>query len=471
MFEEREKELKWKMLGWDCAIAAAALMAAFWLRIALPGGDVGIDPLAHFSLLPVFLILMLFSLSYHGAYLSPINASFLEFTWSISRGLLMAIAGLLAIMFAMRIRYFSRGVLGLFSFMLFSGILSLRFYYIWMLNRSFRDQNNLYKVLIIGTGNRAIQLVKALRKNTARGIDIIGYIDPYTNKADVHLPESCVLGTTADIRAIFKCHVIDEVIIAITRSMFEDVEEIVHVCEQEGIKFRIMADFFDLQIARVSLGKIGDIPLLTLEPVALDESKLVVKRLIDFAFSTICIVILLPLMAVVALAIKIDSKGPVFFVQERVGFRKRHFKMIKFRSMFDGSDAKIEELENLNEAEGPIFKIANDPRITFVGRFLRQSSLDELPQLFNILKGEMSLVGPRPMSVRDVELFDQSIQRKRFSVKPGLTCLWQVSGRSNLPFSKWLELDLDYIDHWNLILDFKILLKTIPAVLSGEGAE
>ena len=180
--------------------------------------------------------------------------------------------------------------------------------------------------------------------------------------------------------------------------------------------------------------------------------------------------LLLPLMAMIAAAIKVDSSGPVFFKQLRVGQNKRRFMLYKFRTMVDGSEHRQSEFEHLNEAEGPIFKIANDPRATRVGRFLRRTSLDELPQLLNVLRGEMGLVGPRPMSLRDVNLFDRGIQRKRFSVKPGITCLWQVSGRSRLPFAKWLELDLWYIEHWSLLLDVKILFRTIPAVLRGTGA-
>ena len=180
--------------------------------------------------------------------------------------------------------------------------------------------------------------------------------------------------------------------------------------------------------------------------------------------------LVLPVIGLIAMAIKLDSPGPVFFRQERVGHHKRRFTMLKFRTMIAGAERLQRELESLNEAEGPIFKIANDPRITRVGRFLRRSSLDELPQIFHVLTGEMSLVGPRPMSLRDVDLFDQGGQRKRFSVKPGLTCLWQISGRSELPFSKWLELDLHYIERWSLSLDVKILFKTLPAVLSGKGA-
>jgi exopolysaccharide biosynthesis polyprenyl glycosylphosphotransferase len=218
------------------------------------------------------------------------------------------------------------------------------------------------------------------------------------------------------------------------------------------------------------LDEVDEVPLLTFEPVAQEEWKLLLKRAIDLGLTLAAMPVVLPLMAVVAGAIRLDSPGPVLFKQPRVGQNKRRFVLYKFRTMIEGSERLQGDLEHLNEAQGPIFKIANDPRVTRVGRILRRTSLDELPQLFNVLRGEMSLVGPRPMSLRDVSLFDRGVQRKRFSVRPGITCLWQVSGRSNLPFSKWLELDLWYIEHWSLLLDLKMLLRTIPAVLRGTGA-
>jgi exopolysaccharide biosynthesis polyprenyl glycosylphosphotransferase len=264
--------------------------------------------------------------------------------------------------------------------------------------------------------------------------------------------------------------VIDEVILAVPRAMIPDVDKIAQACEEEGVKLCLMADVFDVHAVRTRLVALGPIPLLTLEPVAQEEWKLLVKRLMDFAIAALMIPLLLPVVGLIVLAIKLDSPGPAFFIQERVGRRKRRFRMLKFRTMVQDADRRQAEVEHLNEAKGPIFKIANDPRITRVGSFLRRSSLDELPQLLHVLTGEMSLVGPRPMSLRDVDLFDQGFQRKRFSVKPGLTCLWQISGRSDLPFSRWLELDLAYIERWSLGLDVKILFKTLPAVLSGRGA-
>ena len=184
-------------------------------------------------------------------------------------------------------------------------------------------------------------------------------------------------------------------------------------------------------------------------------------------------ILLLPVFAIVAILVKLTSRGPVFFVQQRLGLNKRMFQIYKFRTMVVDAEKKLKEVEHLNEVSGPVFKIKNDPRLTPLGRFLRKTSIDELPQLFNVLKGDMSLVGPRPLQVRDYELFNQICkdwQRRRFSVRPGITCLWQVNGRSSVQFEKWMELDLQYIRRWSLWLDLQILIKTIPAVLKGSGA-
>ena len=195
-----------------------------------------------------------------------------------------------------------------------------------------------------------------------------------------------------------------------------------------------------------------------------------VKRVFDVVFSSALLVLLAPLFFVVAVLVKCTSPGSVLFRQTRVGLNKRQFQIYKFRTMIANAEQIQDELLTLNEMSGPVFKITNDPRITPLGRVLRKTSIDELPQLFNVLKGEMSLVGPRAMSLRDYQLFDQDWQRRRFSVKPGITCLWQVNGRSSIPFEKWMELDMQYIDKWSLWLDFKILARTVPAVLRGTGA-
>ncbi len=196
----------------------------------------------------------------------------------------------------------------------------------------------------------------------------------------------------------------------------------------------------------------------------------VVKRILDFSLSYVLLVLLSPLFLVTGLLIKVTSPGPIFFAQERVGLNKRKFRLYKFRTMIADAEQKLSEVEHLNEVSGPVFKIVNDPRITPIGKFLRRTSIDELPQLFNVLKGDMSLVGPRPLPVRDYEGFSQDWQRRRFSVRPGITCLLQFIGRSDLQFNKWMEMDMQYIDQWSLWLDLKILAQTVPVVLTGSGA-
>ncbi len=209
---------------------------------------------------------------------------------------------------------------------------------------------------------------------------------------------------------------------------------------------------------------------ISIKPAS-NDSRMFVKRFIDLLVSAVAILGLAPVMMLIALAIKVSSPGPVFFAQDRYGLGRRRFRMYKFRSMVRDAEEKLQELETLNEASGPIFKIRRDPRITRIGYLLRRSSLDELPQLFNVFVGDMSLVGPRPMSLRDVSLFSECWLMRRFSVKPGITGLWQVNGRSNTSFSRWMELDLRYIDSWSLILDTRILAATpIPAIMKGNGA-
>jgi len=212
------------------------------------------------------------------------------------------------------------------------------------------------------------------------------------------------------------------------------------------------------------------VPVLTLYSGPPRNWQSACKRLMDVAGATALLILLSPLMLLVALLVKLTSPGPVFFVQERLGLHKRRFPMFKFRTMVVDAEERQEELESLNEAGGPVFKLRNDPRVTPLGRWLRKTSLDELPQIFNVLLGELSLVGPRPLPLRDFERFDEFWFNRRFSVKPGLTCIWQVSGRSQTSFDRWIRQDLEYIDNWSLALDLKLLLKTIPAVLRGTGA-
>jgi len=468
-YEEKSLQVIRVMFVLDVVLTVCTFLFAYWIKgVFVP--EIDIDFFSHLALLPFILFLMIFGLSYFGAYRSFRVATTAAFIWSVFRAVAGSMALLLTLLYLFRIQYVSRMVIVVFAVLIFVVLAIERTLFVEYFKRSIKQGRNFLKVLIIGTGDRAKSLSEGLRRESEWGIDIIGHLDPEGSRVGMKILGAPVLGTVDKISDVLRDNVVDEVILAIPRRMIEDVEEIGHACEEEGVKLRMMADVFDLKLARMQLVQLGRIPLLTLEPVAHDETKLLIKRAIDLVITCLILPFLLPIMGIIAIAIKFDSPGPVLFVQQRVGFNGKPFRIFKFRSMVVDAEQRMKEVERLNEAEGPIFKITNDPRVTRVGRFLRRTSLDELPQLFNVLRGEMSIVGPRPMSLRDVNLFDRGIQRKRFSVKPGLTCLWQVSGRSNLPFSKWLELDLEYIENWSLFLDFKIMLKTIPAVLSGGGA-
>lgn len=469
MYDDRSMKLDKTVFYLDILLSIAMFILSFNVRNLLHlVGEV--DFLSHIFLLPLLLVLIISFLSYFGAYRLPRHISSFGYVWAVFRGVSLAIGILLTLLFFFNIQYVSRAIILTFAGFEFVALVALRVAVKRYFSNAVASGEHSLKVLIIGTGERAKDMVRELNKQADWGFEVVGYLDPDSGRIGQQINGKSVIGSLDNISECLKKHVIDEVIIAIPRSLLEDAEPIVLACEEEGIKLRFMADVFNVHVARITLTQIGQTPLLTLEPVAQDDTQLLLKRIFDFTITLISLPIVLPIIAIAGLAIKLDSPGPVFFVQQRVGLKKRLFPMLKMRSMYVDAEERLKEIEHLNEAEGPIFKMTNDPRVTKVGEFIRKTSIDELPQLLNVLRGEMSLVGPRPMSIRDVDLFDKGIQRKRFSVKPGLTCLWQISGRSNLPFHKWLELDLEYIEDWSLWLDMKILFKTIPSVLLSKGA-
>jgi exopolysaccharide biosynthesis polyprenyl glycosylphosphotransferase len=331
---------------------------------------------------------------------------------------------------------------------------------------------NLRHILIVGTNSRAIDFARKIGKQPELGYQVIGFVDhtPVTHKK--FNQSGCALVT--DFRgfpSFLRDHVVDEVVIALPlKSLYNEASMIAGLCEEQGILVRHLSNPFNLKLARSRADQFGDDTILTLTTGSMGGVPVFFKRVLDIVLSFIALLLLAPPLLLVALCIKLTSPGLVFFVQERVGLNKRRFRLYKFRTMVADAEKKQVELEEFNEVSGPVFKIKNDPRVTPIGKLLRKTSIDELPQLINVLKGDMSLVGPRPLPVRDYEGFDEDWHRRRFSVRPGITCLWQINGRSNVSFEKWMQLDMEYIDSWSLLLDLKILAKTIPAVLRGSGA-
>ena len=330
---------------------------------------------------------------------------------------------------------------------------------------------NIKKLLLIGNGPRAEWLAKQVSERTDFGYRLVGYVDEERRLKDPAVFTVPWLGRVEDLQTVIANEVIDEVFITLPiKSQYSRIEAAITILEEQGIMVHLFSDLFPHKLARSRAWEFEGAPLVSLHSAPSISWRTEAKRVIDFVGSVALLLLLLPLFLLVALAIKLDSTGPIFFIQERMGYNKRRFRMIKFRTMATDAEARMKELEHLNEKDGPVFKIRNDPRMTRVGRILRKLSIDELPQLINVLFGDMSLVGPRPLPMRDVLGLNVAWQKRRFSVKPGLTCLWQVSGRSNLSFEEWMQLDLEYIDRWSLALDCKILLRTIPAILTAEGA-
>ncbi len=327
---------------------------------------------------------------------------------------------------------------------------------------------NLRDVVIVGDGGPALDAATRLARREALGyrvVDVLMLEPGATNGTR----EASAATLVARLGAIIDRQPIDEVFIAFSLEEAQPlIGPVIALCEDLGVTLRVIAQLAPLDWARVSLDALAGQPVLTISSAPAESVWLVAKRLLDLTAATIGVVVLAPLFLAAAVAVKVDSKGPIFFAQTRVGLNRRRFRIFKFRTMAVDAEAAQATLEHLNEAQGPVFKIENDPRVTRVGRILRRVSLDELPQLVNVLLGDMSLVGPRPLPLRDVRRMDIRWHQRRFSVKPGMTCSWQVESRQP-DFDEWIRSDLEYIQNWSLRRDLKILARTLPAVISGTG--
>jgi exopolysaccharide biosynthesis polyprenyl glycosylphosphotransferase len=331
-----------------------------------------------------------------------------------------------------------------------------------MLGRNYRH------VLVVGSGPRARLAVNLIDEHPSWGQRVVGLLDEYDTPVDpsfIGVP----ISKLQDLPDLMRRVVIDEVIVACPRSMLSEITPAIATCAAVGIPVTMLSDVFGDLMPRPRVAEFGMHPALSFGVVHHSRSALLFKRVMDVLCASALLLLLSPVITIAAIAIKLDSKGPVLFRQKRCGLNGRLFDVLKLRSMHADAEKRRAELVALNEMDGPVFKIRNDPRITRVGRWLRRLSIDELPQLWNVVRGEMSLVGPRPPIPGEVDDYDVG-QRRRLSMRPGITCLWQVEGRNTIGFDEWVQLDLEYIDRWSLLLDLMILLRTLPAVVRGTGA-
>lgn len=319
---------------------------------------------------------------------------------------------------------------------------------------------------VAGTGEAAHRVGELIEASARFGLRLDGFLGECSGQ--VVLSRSYPVYPIDRFSDRLRNSIVDEVIVAVDGHQLPNLEDFLLMCEEEGVRTRLSLDFFPHRRGSVSLERLGSAPLLTLSRTPSDEARLLLKRLLDISVSALVLVVLSPLLALVALAVRISSKGPVVFKQVRCGLNGRRFTLFKFRTMVDNAEQLLADVSHLN-VKTVNFKIPNDPRLTGVGRWLRKFSLDELPQLWNVLKGEMSLVGPRPAIPSEVEQY-RRWQRRRLRMRPGLTCLWAVEGRDALDFEDAMRLDLAYIDSWSLAQDWTILLRTVPRVLTGKGA-
>ena len=478
MLKQQARVVAASLYAADLASTLAALAAAYIVRSAVlprffPERLTSLYPFAWYLVLVgpvVFIWTGLLFLG--GAYRSRRTSGLKDEALLVGKIVLGGTVLLTILVYGLRLDFISRPFLPLFAALntLFLVVERLT---VRIVARKVRARGYNYRtVVIIGDTPRARSMARLIHDHPWWGLRLLGLVRerPASSEAGTTAGGLPVLGSLQDFPTILTSFPVDEVILAVDRGDLDQLEDVFLMCEEVGVKTRLILDFFPHVFARVELEEFDGTPLLTFSTTPAETGALLAKRAVDVGLATLLGVVCLPLAALLAAVIKVTSHGPVLFRQVRCGLNGRPFTFYKLRTMVARAEEMLPEVAHLNELDGPVFKSAHDPRVTAFGRFLRRFSLDEIPQLFNVLKGEMSLVGPRPPLPDEVARYEKW-QRRRLSMKPGLTGLWQVSGRSDLPsFDQWMELDLAYIDNWSLSLDAKILLRTIPTVLTGKGA-
>lgn len=468
MLKEYAQVFKRVLVTSDLAIVSLSFFLGYAYRANIspfePVGDV-------IGYLPLLIAIWGVLLHYFGMYESCRTARISRLFFIILKTTVFGFFVFNSITYFLKVPYLSRMfVVFIFGFSaLLIGIEKLIM--IFVLRYARKKGLNYRNILIIGTGKRAQNFIDVVHMHSEWGLRIFGLVDDNEEMIGNTIRGYKVIGKLSDVADIIHSNVIDEIVIVVPRSWLVKLEDVIRFCETEGHKIHLAVDYFDLQFARAKQTELNGLPLLTFESTPDKIWHLLLKRSLDILLSGVALIISFPLFLIISVLIKMTSKGAVFFKQIRCGLNGREFVLYKFRTMDEDAEERLAELRRYNEMDGPVFKMKNDPRLTKVGAFLRKTSLDELPQLWNVFKGNMSIVGPRPPIPNEVNKYEPW-HRRRLSMRPGITCLWQVNGRNNISdFNKWIKLDLDYIDHWSLWLDCKIMFKTVPTVLMGIGAK
>jgi exopolysaccharide biosynthesis polyprenyl glycosylphosphotransferase len=463
------------MLGLDILLINIAFYISYVVRYEI-GIPYPVPPQYDAPFYPAYIpyalfvtLLCLTTYRINGLYERRRGRGWIEETYRLINGTMTSIVAIMAVTFFLQPLVYSRGMLilaGVLIVVLLSlGRLIQRWVEAWLRKHGI----GIERVLIVGMGEVGRAVARSLMGSPELGYQIIGYIDDDPMKGDSRLGRMRGMGNLDNLPDIISTEKIDEVIVTLPWMYHRKILQIVSDCEREHIRVRVVPDVFQQRMRRIDIDSLNGIPLIGSGPARLSPSATVVKRAIDLGVVIMALPLLVPVFALVVAAIRLDSPGPILFTHPRVGQDGQVFKMFKFRTMIEGAHTMQAELAKLNEAEGPMFKIKADPRRTRIGGFLRKTSIDELPQLINVLRGEMSIVGPRPGTPEEVQQYEPW-QLERVSVRPGITGLWQVSGRSNIPFAEMVLLDIFYIENWSLDLDIRIMLQTIPNVLLGNGA-
>ena len=469
----RQKEIRTQVQrGVDAGLFALSFWLAHWVRfngddfgpwfrslVEYFGGRIHIQPFeSYISVLLLIIPLALVLFEAQGFYARPLIASRRETAWQLLKACTLITVSVVLALYFLKVEL-ARAVIVLFGAISFVLVMIkeilLRH---WVETKVGRDQLQ-KRLILVGTEEDTARIRAELTQKPYHDLAIVDRID-----LNVSSIESLVESLHE--------HSVNGVLLSAKHTYFGQVEKVIQACELEGVEVWLLADFFKTQISQTTFDEFYGRPMLVFRSVPEASWQGVAKQVLDLVGAFVLLLVSAPFIILpVALLIKLTSPGPIFFRQSRSGLNGKPFTMFKFRSMSSDAEQRKLELAMLNEMDGPVFKVSNDPRVTWLGRWMRRKSIDELPQLWNVLRGEMSLVGPRPLPVDEVRRFDDLAHRRRLSVKPGLTCLWQVSGRSDVKkFEDWVRLDLDYIDNWTIWLDCKILLRTIPVVLVGTGA-